>query len=660
MSNFSIGLSALRVAQQAIDLIGTNVANVGSEGYHRQELRIAPEEYGTGRFVSLGGVEIAETRRAIDQLLESEFLRQQPALGQIDQELSILRTIESALGTVDSSALTSALGDFFDSLRELSTQPNSLPLQEQAVWAADTLAGQIRQIAQYVIDLEVYVVQEANGLCSQVNDLVTEIAELNYEIQNTVTRGGSANMLADRRDQAIMELSSLIDVQTRTAEHGMVNVFAWGGGVVIGANCTQYEMATTADGKLGIGFEGDDFFRDHFRGGRLGGLMSLKNDIVTDFKSQLDSLAGQIVQQINTYQVQGIGQAGSFTSLTGVPASADPVGDWTDATVTSGDFYVRITNLVTGKTVRRTVTVDAANDTLVDIAAALDGLTDADATAALLSSVVDGKLTINVTDTATFRFDFLPVPIAEYDANWTAGNTAAMTVDGVYEGTSNQTYSVTVSGGGTVGVTAGLGLEVRNGIGQLVTTLNVGEGYAAGDILTLDNGITLSVSTGELVDTDFFTIPGLATTDETGVLAAAGMNTLFSGRDAYSIAVREELIADASRLATSLTATGQDNLNIHRIQGLMDAQVSALGDNTFGDFSRTMINQVGQEVAVRSARQHSLENISQQLMLQREEVSGVDINEETARLLVFQRQFQAAAKFLSTQDSVMQFLMETV
>ena len=69
MQNFSIGFSGLDVAQRAIDLIATNIANVGTEGYHRQELITRPVNFNLLGRVPIGGVEVGQIRRRIDTFL---------------------------------------------------------------------------------------------------------------------------------------------------------------------------------------------------------------------------------------------------------------------------------------------------------------------------------------------------------------------------------------------------------------------------------------------------------------------------------------------------------------------------------------------------------------------------------------------------------------
>ena len=119
--NFDIGLSGLRTAQRSIELIGTNIANVATEGYHRQEAMISPLAAELLKGVPIGGSQVTSYRRAIDNLLEDEILHQRPQYEQYAQELTTLQSLQAALGTLDSQGLTTAMNEFFCSLKVLST-----------------------------------------------------------------------------------------------------------------------------------------------------------------------------------------------------------------------------------------------------------------------------------------------------------------------------------------------------------------------------------------------------------------------------------------------------------------------------------------------------------------------------------------------------------
>ena len=169
-----------------------------------------------------------------------------------------------------------------------------------------------------------------------------------------------------------------------------------------------------------------------------------------------------------------------------------------------------------------------------------------------------------------------------------------------------------------------------------------------------------ALSEGVLNDGETFTVQVLANSDPTGFLAAAGINTFFRGSSASTIAVRDDIKADASRIAVTRGTGAGDNANILRMAALYQAQLPALGGVTMAEFHRRIALGVGQGVAVRRARHDAVAQVLQQLENQRDTVSGVDINEEAARLLVFERMFQAMSRFIGAQDRNMDTLMELI
>ena len=652
--NFSIGLTGLEVAQRAIELIGTNIANAGTEGYHRQTPRIAPRDFGSAGIISLGGAQIAEVRRSLDVLVEQELLRQQPQFGEVSQELRTLQTIESIFGDLNSEGLATAMNRFFNALRELAAQPNSEALQEQVVWAADTLATQFHHLGQFLADLDHHIVLEAQHTVEQANSLAAEIAELNGVIQAITARGGNANLLADQRDQAIMELAELIDVrpERQPGGTGVANVVAWGTPVVVANSATELEVAITEGGELGVSVKGADYFLSDLRGGRLGGLLALKNETLSDVRGKLDALAAQVIRNVNKCHAQGVGMAGSFTQLTGWTVGAGVLSSW-DSDISTGDFYIRVTDQDTGNVTRHTVHVDPDNDDIQDIVDKINDLPSAP----LAASVLNSALRIQVTDPDRYRFDFLPAPTRQPSTSNLTGMSEPI-ISGLYTGQANQTLTATIVGSGTVGLTAGLTVEVEDGQGVLIESLNVGDGYVPGSILDLGNGISMAFTSGTLNSGEVFTIEALADSDTSGILAAAGMNAFFSGDSALMMAVEDEVRLQPQRLAIALGQDMTDNANVRRMAELGEQRLAALGNVSPTDYFRLLVTGVGQQVVVMEARCSSLEAVSRQLVNQRDSISGVNINEEVAKLLIFEQMFQGMAKFMSSQEQVMQHLME--
>ncbi len=138
MSNYSIGLDGFEAARKYMDVIGNNIANAATEGYHRQRIELSPAYMvESGTVILGGGVDIDGITRVVDELMELEIMSQQSSLGQISQELGTLQTVESTFGDFGSSTgLAVTLDDFFNSLHDLSANPSELIWQSQVTASA--------------------------------------------------------------------------------------------------------------------------------------------------------------------------------------------------------------------------------------------------------------------------------------------------------------------------------------------------------------------------------------------------------------------------------------------------------------------------------------------------------------------------------------------
>jgi len=648
MSNLTIGLSGLIVAQRALDIVATNIANANTEGYHRQTPMISPVSLDSPYSPSIGGAEITEVRRAMDGLLESEILRNQPLQGQLTQELMTLQSIESSLGQLGSQGLTTALAQFFGDMRELAAQPQSSAQLQQTVWSAELLAEQFRNLGTFLMETADSLKTEAQDIVSQVNQLTGRIAELNTQILAGVNRGGSANLLADQRDQLVRELSEIIPIQTNgLAQTDSRNIMAWGAPLVIGGHATELTLGMNSAGKLGVSMKDSSIVETNVSGGRLGALIGLRNNVITQLCDQLDTLANQVITSVNRLHVQGVGSSGAFEELTGGPVDSGVLSDSLPQ-VEAGSFWVRVTNTATGEVNRYKIDLDPAEDMLADVAARLDGVDH------LSAFIADSRLKIMADN--GYTFDFRPGVEAQPTSTSLTG-TAAPTISGNYSGSENTTYTFTIQGTGQVGITDGLALKVYSG-GELVNTLSIGSGYAAGQRLAVADGVYVAMSLGTLTDGEQFTVEALAQSDSAGFLAAAGINTLFAGSSALTMNVNDEVLSDASRLAVSASPGGSDNLNALAMANLEDRKQAALGQFTPAEHLQLFISSIGQRVALAKSRQESSSQIIQQLENQRNGISGVDINEEAAKLMMLERLFQACSKVINSQDQTIEYLLD--
>ncbi|MHC4395222.1 MAG: flagellar hook-associated protein FlgK [Planctomycetota bacterium] len=653
MSDYSIGISGLSAAQKALDVIGNNIANAATEGYHRQRIELAPAYASQRDGVLLGGgVDVQGITRMIDSLLEQEILRQKSLLEFVSQESVTLSTVENAFGEFSSDGgLNVAIDEFFRALDELSAHPGETIWQNLTVTAAESMASQFRLLGEFLTTLESQISLEIENDIEQVNILISGIAELNDQIERMEIAGTDANNLRDQRDQYITELSGFIDVQTQNRENGVVDVIAGGMPVVTKSAATELEVGLKEDGTMGISIVGADNYVSSIQGGRIGALLSLKNDTLTDIHSDLDSLASAIIQQINQYHVQGVGSEGSFTGLTGWTNSSEDLSDF--SSVSAGYVYMRVTDTSTGTITRTAIPVlqDASSDTLTEIASYITS------NVANVNASVNSSNQLAITADTGYEFDFLPGVLSEPT---TSDLTPDVSISGIYTGTTNQTYTCTVIGDGDVSNTAGLKIQVEDGDSVVIKEVNVGSGYPADDILSIGDGLSISIATGTLSNGEQFTIEALANSDTSGVLAAVGINTFFSGSNASNIAVCSDISAAPGRIATALSAEMTDNTNALQLAGLKDQSIASLSSMTPGEFYRRLVTDIGQQLMIKQMRRDNTEVIVQNLVNKQGEISGVDINEEATQLLIFEQMFQAMAKYMNTIQATMASVMDLI
>lgn len=661
MGNFSIGLSGLDASQRALDIIGNNVANAATPGYHKQRLNLAPAYSSQTHTVIIGGgVEAASVTRMVDNLLEKEILRQNSLVEQVSQEYTTLKTVENAFGELATEGgLNSAIDGLFNSFADLSNHVDEIVWQQQAVTSAESMASQFRTLGDFLSKLDTQITLEAENLIDEANILINQITDLNDDIERMELGGSAANNLRDERDQLVAELSAIVGVDIVERAYGVVDVEAGGVAVVIGTSATELEIGTTQDGSMGLGIAGSVNFTADIQGGRLGALISLKNDLVGGIRDDLDTLALALINQVNQSHVQGVGSAGSFTRLDGWPMVTETLADW-EPPITDGKIYIRVTDTSTGDISRSEIDLASivpsdplVGLTLSDVADEIDAIAE-------LNSWTDANGLHIEQSSADYEFDFIPAVLPEPTASTlTAGTPPSISVSGIYTGSENDTFTFTVSGAGSVGNDS-LELTVTDGGGQTVKVLNIGDGYAAGDILEVGNGIRIALSTGDFGAGDNFEVDAFYSTDTSGLLASAGMNTFFSGSGAEDIAVCSEIVNNPARVATSLGPEMTDNQNALRLAQLAEQSLSSLGDMSAGTYYRNLVADMGQQISLRQMRQENIEVIVQNLQNQKDEISGVDVNEEAAQLMIFQQMFQTMAKYMSVIQTTTENVMSII
>lgn len=145
--------------------------------------------------------------------------------------------------------------------------------------------------------------------------------------------------------------------------------------------------------------------------------------------------------------------------------------------------------------------------------------------------------------------------------------------------------------------------------------------------------------------------------DTSGALAALGINTFFSGSDSTDVAVNEAVASDHTLLALGQGGGPSDNSNAALMSRFHDQQLTSLKNETLVSFYETVVSNVAQTTASETTISEGLDGYKQSLLTQRQQFSGVSLDEEAVQLLEFQHAFQAAARLISTADELFTVLL---
>ena len=145
-------------------------------------------------------------------------------------------------------------------------------------------------------------------------------------------------------------------------------------------------------------------------------------------------------------------------------------------------------------------------------------------------------------------------------------------------------------------------------------------------------------------------------------LAGMGVNSYFTGSSASDISVRDELKTSPNSLAVGrMTPTGfVENGTALGITDLQDLSLASLGGQSIKRNWVETAQALGVQTDSAKAQAESASTVRQSLDAQRASISGVSVDEESLNLLTFQRQYQGAAKFITTVDEMMQTLIAIV
>lgn len=322
----TLGMAArsLQTQQAGIQVTGHNLANVNNPNYARQRLDIDATLPVPSAIGLLGtgaqAVAIQQIRNLlVDQRIQAEtsvsgyWDAQQQALqyGQAALGQQVNRTLES--GTAGAQqGIAEGLAELFNSFQSLSTQPTSLAERQVLLMKAGTLASRFNQVADRLNALRSGLNDTIQADVSSANRLMSDIADLNDQIITAeINSGGVANDLRDLRQGKIEELAKLVNIDTAAQSNGGVNISIGGVLMVSDKNVLDSLEVYDAGGGQLLVRAATAATPLTLTGGSVAGAIDVRDGAVAQLQSELDTLAGLLISEVNALHATGFSLTGS-------------------------------------------------------------------------------------------------------------------------------------------------------------------------------------------------------------------------------------------------------------------------------------------------------------------------------------------------------------
>ena len=627
----STSISGLLAFQRALDVTSNNVSNAATPGYSVENVNFTPQPAQPTASGYIGsGVQVQSITRSYDELLAAQVRSSQSSYSGFNTYATQAAQIDNMLSS-SSTGLTASLQSFVNALQTVANSPASTAQRQVLLSQAQSLAQQMQnydsQIATYSSDVETNI---TNSIGS-INTLASGIANLNAQITQALnSTGQTPNTLMDQRDTMIDQLSQYVTVNTAGQSDGSLNVYVGSGQALVTGSQAQtltafqdpYNSSRHDIGLVNNGTTAD--ITSEMTGGSLGGLLSVRSQVLTPAQNTLGQFSVGLATIVNQAQQSGMdltGAPGQPMFAVGGVITAPAVSNTGNASLT-----VSRTNLsaLTPDDYRLTMTGGSwqLTDTTTGQNVALSGAGTAASPlqAAGLSIVVSGtanngdSIQIRPTAGASAGLAVLltsPSQIAAASSLTTTPATAN-TGNAVVSSTGVTNPATFVPGAYMLTFTSSTQYQVTNGAGATVASGT----YTSGTPITFSGAqITL---TGTPANGDTFAV-GPASSSNTG-----------------------------------------DNSNAFAMIDALSASTLNGGSTSLTNVANNLVSQMGVLTQHAQSNASAQQAVNQSAKDARNNLSGVNLDEEAAKMVQYQQAYQACAQMIQVSDTMFKSLITAV
>lgn len=308
-----VGKRSLQNSQTALQTVSHNIANKSTEGYSRQrvELQSMPP-IGVGDIRIGMGARAGALTRTNNPWLEKQIQKEKTNLGFQNGRAESLARVEQVFNEQQNKGLNQYMTQFFNAFRELSNNPESLASRTMVKEAAQQMADDFKRVDRQLTDVQDDIDGQVINLTEQVNQITKEIATLNEKIIQVEIQNSHANDERDRRDLLLKQLGEKVDISWAEGKDGQVSVTAGNTAILVSGGSSTELIAhkTGARDRAEIMYKASEFgstfeLTQQFKGGQLGGLLEVRDQIVEDAKRNVDEMAFTIAREVNSAHIEG-------------------------------------------------------------------------------------------------------------------------------------------------------------------------------------------------------------------------------------------------------------------------------------------------------------------------------------------------------------------
>ncbi len=327
LNTLRIGQSGLSAASSAIEVVGHNVTNATTEGYHARSVSTSASSPVSKSGNWFGqGTSISEIGRESDELLSSRLLEAEGDAAHQSALYESLSVVEAMFSETDEAGLATKLSEFFDSLEAASVDPSDSSLRGSVLAAAESLAGSVQSTNSFLESTADGVVSQIEDSVGEINEALQQIQALQESIESDANTSGQGDLL-DARDALVSDLASSIGATVEYGENNEITIFVGGHAVFNDTAARTLSYSTDSDGnpELRLSTGESDYAITDAMGGAIGGLLE-SLDVVAGLQEDLADFASTFTDAFNAQHASGYdsdGNAGGdfFTYTSGSEAS---------------------------------------------------------------------------------------------------------------------------------------------------------------------------------------------------------------------------------------------------------------------------------------------------------------------------------------------------